>query len=129
MQDGGKLFSTPLPADKAVSLPDPYNMTFPLPAPTVKEQPTVVLPTTTLKMIPGVSAGDPVPSVARLIGAPWHIKGDFHGGSGASLAYAKSEKDSFYKLPILKTLGAMFVTGNMTLKFTDMVVLDDMRKK
>lgn len=129
MQVGSKLFSTPLPADKPVTLPYPYNMTFPLPAPTGKEQPSVVLPTTTLKVIPGVSAGDPVPSVARLIGAPWHIKGDFHGGSGASLAYGKSDKDPFYQLPILKTLGAMYATGNMTLKFTDMVILDDMLKK
>jgi hypothetical protein len=104
-------------------------MTFPLPAPTGKEQPTVVLPTTTLKVIPGVSAGDPVPSVARLIGAPWNMKGAFHGGSGASIVYGKSEKDPFYKLAILKTLGAMYFGGEMTLKFTDMVLLDDMLKK
>ena len=34
MQVGGKLFSTPLPANNAVSLPYPYNMTLPLPPPT-----------------------------------------------------------------------------------------------
>ncbi|RYZ36435.1 MAG: hypothetical protein EOP49_32590, partial [Sphingobacteriales bacterium] len=47
---GGKLFSTPLPADKPLSLPYPYNMTLPLPAPTGKPQDTVPLPTASLKV-------------------------------------------------------------------------------
>jgi hypothetical protein len=126
----GKLFSTPLPANTPISLPYPYNMTFPLPAPTGKEQPTVPLPTSTIKIVPGVAAGgNGDRSVARLIGAPWHMKGTFSKGSGASISYRPSEKDNFYKLPILKTLGAMYFEGSMTLAFKDMVVLDDMLKK
>jgi len=129
MHVGGKLFSTPLPADKAISLPYPYNMTFMLPPPTGKPQPTVPLPTTTIKLVPGVGAGDPTPAVARLIGAPWHMKGNFYSGSGASISYRPSEKDPVSKLPIVKTLGAMYFEGGMSLALKDMTVLDDMLKK
>jgi Acetoacetate decarboxylase (ADC)/SnoaL-like domain len=129
MQVGAKMFSTPLPADKAVSLPYPYNMTLPLPPPTGKAQDSVPLPTATLKMIPGVGAGKPTPVVARLIGAPWRMKGAFFSGSGASIAYGQSENDPFYKLPNLHTLGASYFQGQMTLAFTEMRVLEDMLKK
>lgn len=129
MQVGGKLFSTPLPADKPVSLPYPYNMTLPLPPPTGKPQASVPLPTTTIKLIPGVGVLNPQPAVARLIGAPWNMKGTFHSGSGASIAYGKSDNDPFYKLPILQTLGAMYFDGEMTLALKDIRVLDDMLKK
>ena len=131
MHVGGKLFSTPLPAKEPVYLSYPYNMTFPLPAPTGKEQETVPFPTSTLKWVPGVGGdgkGNPRPSLARLIGAPWHMKGTFHGGGGAAASYGKSDLDPMYKIPNLKTLGAMYFTGDMTLKFSDMVVLDDMLK-
>lgn len=128
MHVGSKLFSTPLPADKPVTLPYPYNMTFVLPPPTGKPQATVPLPTTTIKLVPGVGAGDSTPAVARLIGAPWHMKGTFSSGSGASIAYRPSEKDPVYKLPILKTLGAMYFEGEMSLALKDMSVLDDMLK-
>jgi hypothetical protein len=128
MHVGSKLFSTPLPADKPVSLPYPYNMTLPLPSPTGKLQESVPLPTTTVKLFPGVGAHNPPPALAQLIGSPWHMKGAFHSGSGASIAYRKSEKDPFYKLPILKTLGAMYFEGEMTLALKDMKVLDDLLK-
>jgi acetoacetate decarboxylase len=128
MNVGGKLFSTPLPADKPVSLPYPYNMTLALPPPTGKAQESVAFPTSTLKVIPGVEPGNP-PSVARLIGAPWHMKGAFHSGSGASAAYGRSDDDPLYKLPILQTLGAMFFQGQMTLALKDMKVLADLLKK
>ena len=39
------------------------------------------------------------------------MKGTFHSGSGASIAYGKSDNDPFYKLPILQTLGAMYFDG------------------
>lgn len=132
MHVGGKLFSTPLPADKPVSLPYPYDITMPLPPPTGKEQETVPFPTSTLKWVPGVGGdgkGNSKPSLARLIGAPWYMKGIFHSGDGASATYGKSDLDPMYKLPNLKTLGAMYFSGEMTLKFSDMVVLDDLLKK
>ena len=131
MHIGGKLFSTPLPADKPVPLSYPYNMTMPLPPPTGKEQPTVPFPTATLKWVPGVGGdgkGNPRPSLARLIAAPWHMKGNFHGAGGAAASYGKSELDPIYKLPNLKTLGGMYFSGEMTLAFSEMVVLDDMLK-
>jgi hypothetical protein len=53
-------------------------MTFVLPPPTGNEQATVPLPTTTIKLVPGVGAGDGTPSLARLIDAPWHMKGNFN---------------------------------------------------
>jgi acetoacetate decarboxylase len=131
MKIGGPLFSTPLPADKPVSLPYPYNMTFPLPAPTGKPQEDVALPTSTLKYFPGVGAGElnPLPSVARVIGSPWRMKGAFYSGSGGSASYRPSDDDPFYKLPILKILGAMYFEGDMTLAFNEMRVLADWLKK
>jgi hypothetical protein len=128
MQIGSRMFSTPLPADKPVSLPYPYNMTLPLPPPTGAPQDSIPLPTATLKMIPGVGAGTPTPVVARLIGAPWRLKGTFYSGSGASVAYGQSENDPFYKLPNLHTLGASYFQGQMTLAFAEMRVLEDLLK-
>jgi acetoacetate decarboxylase/3-phenylpropionate/cinnamic acid dioxygenase small subunit len=126
MRVGGKLFSTPLPADKPIALPYPYSMTLPIPRPTGKTQEDIPFPTTTLKVIPGV--GTDIPEVARLIGAPWRMKGDFHSGSAESATYGQSDDDPIYKLPILKMLGTMFFTGRMTLALKEMVVLDDMLK-
>jgi acetoacetate decarboxylase len=127
MNVGGKLFSTPLPADKAVSLPYPYNMTLPLPPATGKEQEDVTLPSASLKLFPGVDYGNS-PSVARLIAGPWRMKGTFSGGSGASIGFGKSKEDPCYKLPVLKVLGAMHFEGDMTLALSEMTVLDDMLK-
>jgi acetoacetate decarboxylase len=124
---GGKLLSTPLPADKPVSLPYPWNMTLPLPPPTGKEQATVLLPTASLKVVPQVGSDDPV--VARVIGSPWHMKGDFYKASEGSISYRKSDADPFYKLPVLKVLGATYFEGEMTLAFKDMKVLADWLKK
>jgi len=129
MNIGGPIFSTPLPADKPVSLPYPYNLTLPLPPPTGQAQESVPFPTTTLKWVLGVDGGAGRPAVARLISAPWRMTGTFFSGSGASLAYRKDENDPFYQLPILNVLGAMFMEGDMTLKFGEMAVLDDMLAK
>lgn len=122
------LFSTPLPADKPVTLPFPYNMTLPLPPPTGKEQESVPFPTTTIKLVPAVDGGAGAPVVARLIGSPWHMKGTFSKATGASVAYRQSENDPVYQLPVLKILGAMYLEGDMTLKFSEMTVLYDMLK-
>jgi acetoacetate decarboxylase len=128
MQIGARMFSTPLPADKPVSLPYPYNMTLPLLPPTGKPQDSVPLPTATLKMIPGVGAATGTPVVARLIGAPWRMKGTFYTGSGASIALGPAENDPVQRLPNLHTLGASYFHGQMTLAFSEMTVLDDMLK-
>jgi acetoacetate decarboxylase/3-phenylpropionate/cinnamic acid dioxygenase small subunit len=129
MQVGSKLFSTPLPANTAVRLPYPYNLTFPLPAPTAQPQATVPLPTTTFKLIPGVGGNNPPPALAQLIWAPWQLKGDFFGGSGASVEYQPSADDPLYKLPVLKVLGAMYMSGDMTLALKDMKVAQDLLKQ
>lgn len=131
MKIGGPLFSTPLLADKPVSLPYPYNMTFPLPAPTGNPQEDVALPTSTIKFFPGVGAGElnPPPSVARVIGSPWRMKGTFYNGSGGSTSYRPSDEDPFYKLPILNILGAMYFEGEMSLALSEMRVLKDWLKE
>ncbi len=128
MKVGGKLFSTPLPADKPVSLPYPYYMTFPLPTPTGTEQKDVVLPSASLKVIPGVDFGNP-PSVARLINGPWRLQGTFNKGSDASIGFGNSDEDPCYKLPNLKTVGSMHFEGDMTLSLSEMSVLNDMLSK
>jgi acetoacetate decarboxylase len=129
MQVGPKLFSTPLPANTPVRLSYPYNMTFPLPPPTAEPQPSVPLPTTTLKLIPGVGSDNPPPALAQLILAPWKIKGDFFGGSSTSVDYDPSENDPLYKLPVLKVLGSMYIKGDMTLALKEMLVVQDLLKK
>jgi acetoacetate decarboxylase len=129
MQVGSKLFSTPLPANTPVRLSYPYNMTFPLPAPTDRPQATVPMPTTTLKLIPGVGGNNPPPALAQLIWAPWQVKGDFFGGSGTSVKYQPSEDDPLHKLPVLKVLGSMYINGEMTLALKDMKVVDDLLKE
>ena len=132
MKIGGKLFSTPLPADKPVSLPYPYNMTLPLPPPTGKLQDDVALPSTSLKFFPGVGVGNEKasPTIARLVGSPWRMKGNFYSGSEGSISYHKpSDEDPFYKLPVLKVLGAMYFEGDMSLAFKEMRVLADLLKK
>ncbi len=128
MQVGSKLFSTPLPANSAVRLPYPYNMTFPLPPATAEAQQAIPLPTTQVKFIPGVGADNPPPALAQLILAPWHVKGDFFAGSGASVKYQPSEEDPLHKLPVLKVLGAMYIDGEMTLALKDMKVVEDLLK-
>jgi len=61
-----------------------------------------------------VGSNNPPPALAQLIWAPWQVKGNFFGGSGASVKYQPSEDDSFHKLPVLKVLGSMFISGDMT---------------
>lgn len=129
MKVGGKLFSTPLPADKSVTLGFPYNMTFPLPPATGKEQPDVALPSASLKLFPGVNGGAGSPAFAQLIAGPWRMKGTFSGGSDASIGFGKSEEDPCYKLPVLKVLGSMHFEGDMTLALSEMSVLHDLLKK
>jgi acetoacetate decarboxylase/3-phenylpropionate/cinnamic acid dioxygenase small subunit len=122
---GHKIFSTPLPANDSVPLAYPQNMTLPLPPPTGKPQETVPLPTLTFKFIPGVGAENPVPEVAELIGAPWKIKGDFHGTEGIAIGMRSSEEDPFDKLPVLATVGGTYVSGEMTLALKEMKVLEN----
>jgi hypothetical protein len=39
-----------------------------------------------------------------------------------------SEDDPFYKLPVLKVLGSMYVYGDMTLALKEIKVLEDLLK-
>ena len=128
MKSGRKLFSTPLPANKPVSLPYPYNLTMPLPPPTGKAQASFPFPVMTLRHFPGVGSDDPAPALAELIGAPWRMSGDVYGGSDASLTYYPSENDPFYKLPVLKVLGASYVWGEMSLALKEIKVVEDLLK-
>jgi len=128
MKSGRKLFSTPLPADKPVSLPYPYNMTLPLPPPTGKPQEDFPFPVMTIRLFPGVGSDNPAPALAQLIGAPWRMNGDVYSGSDATLAYYPSEKDPFYKLPVLKVLGAAYAHADMKLAMKEVNVVEDLLK-
>jgi acetoacetate decarboxylase len=57
------------------------------------------------------------------------MSGNFYKASEGSISYRKSDADPFYKLPVLKVLGAMYFEGDMTLAFKDMKVLADWLKK
>jgi hypothetical protein len=54
------------------------------------------------------------------------MMGTFSAGSGGSATYRPSDEDPFYKLPILKILGAMYFEGSMTLAFKEMSILADL---
>jgi len=125
---GYKLFSTPLPARKPVFLGYPLNLTLPLPAPTDEEQPTVPLPTMTIKLFPGVGSANPEPVVAQLIGAPWQLTGTFYGAGNTTIGMHATEDDPFDSLPVLRVIGGTIVNGDMTLSIPDMEVLDDWLK-
>jgi acetoacetate decarboxylase len=128
MKSGRKLFSTPLPADKPVNLPYPFNLTLPLPAPTGRPLANFPFPTMALKIIPGVGSDNPSPELAQLIGAQWRLSGNVYGGSDATVACYPSDADPFYKLPILKVLGSMYVYGDMTLALKEIKVVEDLLK-
>lgn len=128
MRSGSKLFSTPLPADTPVSLPFPYNMTLPLPAPTGKPQESFPFPVMTVRLFPGIGSDNPAPALAELIEAPWRMSGDVYGGSDVSLTYYPSEKDPFYKLPILKVLGAVYAHADMSLALKEIKSVEDLLK-
>lgn len=125
-KSGRKLFSTPLPADKPVALPYPYNMTLPLPPPTGKPQEDFPFPVMTIRLFPGNGSDHPAPVVAELIGAPWRMSGDVYSASDATLAYYPSESDPFYKLPILKVLGAACAHADMKLAMKEVKVVEDL---
>lgn len=122
---GDQLFSTPLPANEPVVLPYPYNLTLQLPPPTGKEQPSVLYPTSSLKLIPG-PGGPSKPLVAQLLGVPWRMSGTFYSGSKASVEHHPSEKDPFYQLPVLKILDALYMEGDMRCTYKDMQMLADL---
>lgn len=128
MKSGRKLFSTPLPADKPVALPYPYNMTLPLPPPTGKPQESFPFPVMTLRLFPGVGSDNPAPALAELIEAPWRMSGDVYSGSDATITYYPSENDPFYKLPILKVLGAVYAHADMSLALKEIKVVEDLLK-
>jgi len=118
---GRKIFATPLPANDPVYLGYPQNLTLPLPPPSGKEQPTVPLPTLTVKLFPGVGSANPKPVVAQVIGAPWQLDGTFYGASNTSIAMHSTKADPFDLLPVLRVIGATVVEGAMK-------VLDDWLK-
>jgi acetoacetate decarboxylase len=129
MRTGRKLFSTPLPADNPVNLPYPYNLTLPLPPPTGKPQESFPFPVMTVKLFPGVGSDNPAPALAELIAAPWRMSGNVYAGSDATIATYPSESDPFYKLPVLKVLGAVYAHGDMSLALSEAKVVEDLLKR
>lgn len=128
MKSGRKLFSTPLPANQPVNLPYPYNLTLPLPPPTGKPQESFPFPVMTLKMIAGVGSDNPAPVLAELITAPWRMSGSVYSGADVTIATYPSENDPFYKLPVLKVLGAVYAYGEMNLALKEIKVAEDLLK-
>ncbi len=126
MKTGRKLFSTPLPGDKPVNLPYPFNMTLPLPTPTGKPLANFPFPTMALKVIPGVGSDNPSPEIAQLIGAQWRLSGNIYAGADATVACYPSADDPFHKLPVLKVLGSMYVYGDMSLALKEIKVVEDL---
>lgn len=126
---GLPLLSTPLPADKPVVLPFPFNMTLPLPPPSGKPQEFIPLPMTSLQVIPGFRETNPKPALARLIEASWQMFGAFYQGENTSLAVSAAEHDPISKLPILKVLGSLHGYGGLNIFWKDVRVAEDLLKR
>jgi hypothetical protein len=129
---GGKLFSVPLPADKPVQLPFPYNLLLPTPQATGKPQ-DYVLSTIGLRRIPGVGSGANGyngAEVLQLIGTPWHVtKADIFAGDAASMELYPSKEDPIGQiLPFNSVLGAYILRGDMYTAAGEWVVLEDLKK-
>jgi hypothetical protein len=103
-------------------------MTLPLPPPTGKPQESFPFPVMTLRLFPGVGSDNPAPALAELIEAPWRMSGDVYSGSDATITYYPSENDPFYKLPILKVLGAVYAHADMSLALKEIKVVEDLLK-
>jgi hypothetical protein len=82
----------------------------------------------TLRLFPGVGSDNPAPALAELIGAPWRMSGNVYGGSDTTIATYPSENDPFYKLPVLKVLGAAYAYGEMSLALKEIKVVEDLLK-
>ena len=57
------------------------------------------------------------------------MSGDVYSGSEAALTYYPSENDPFYKLPILKVLGASYAYADMRLAMKEIKALEDLLKR
>ncbi len=129
---GGKLFSVPLPAHKAVQLPFPYNLLLPMPAATGKPQ-DYVLSTIGLRRLPGIGPGpDGVAgsTVLQLVSTPWHVtKAEVYAGDAASMELYPSKEDPIGQLlPFNSVLGAFILRGDMYTKAAEWAVVEDLKK-
>jgi hypothetical protein len=129
---GGKLFSVPLPADKAVQLPFPYNLLLPTPPATGKPQ-DYVLSTIGLRRIPGVGQGPNGyngAEVLQLVGTPWHVtNAEVYAGDAASMELYPSKEDPIGQiLPFNSVLGAYILRGDMYTAAGEWMVLEDLKK-
>jgi hypothetical protein len=129
---GTKLFSVPLPADKTVQLPPPYNMLLPLPPPTGKPQEYLVS-TMGLRRVPGVGPGPNGAAgaeVLQLVGVPWHVtRAEFFAADAAGLELFTSKEDPLGQLlPCNSVLGAFILRGDMNTKADEWMLLEDLKK-
>jgi hypothetical protein len=129
---GSKLFSVPLPADKTIQLPPPYNMLLPLPSPTGKPQ-DYVLPTMALRRVPGIGPGPNGAAgaeVLQLVGTPWHItKAEIYAGEGATMEIYPSKEDPIGQLlPCNALLGAYILRGDMYTKSDEWTLIEDLKR-
>jgi hypothetical protein len=130
---GAKLFSVPLPADKTIELPPPYNLLLPLPPPTGEPQ-DYVLMTAALRRFPGVGPGPNGAAgaeVLQLEGTPWHVtKAEIYAADAASMElYPWSEEDPIGQLlPVNSVLGAFILRGDMHTDADEWVLLEDLKR-
>ena len=53
---------------------------------------------------------------------------DFHAAKSVIVSMHSSKDDPFEKLPVLRVVGGTYVSGDMTLSFSEMKVLADWLK-
>jgi hypothetical protein len=129
---GNKLFSVPLPADKTIQLPSPYNALLPLPAPTGKPQ-DYVLPTMALRRVPGIGPGPNGAAgseVLQLVGTPWHVtRAEFYACDAAGMELYQSKEDPIGQLlPCNSILGGYILRGDMYTNAAEWTLIEDLKK-
>jgi hypothetical protein len=129
---GGKLFSVPLPADKAVQLPFPYSLLLPTPAATGKPQ-DYILSTIGLRRFAGIGPGPDGAAgaaVLQLVSTPWHVtKAEVYAGEAASMELYPSKEDPIAQLlPFNSVLGAYILRGDMYTRADEWAVVEDLKK-
>lgn len=129
---GGTLFTVPLPADKAVQLPFPYNLLIPTPPATGKPQ-DFILPTMGLRRIPGIGPGPNGAAgaeILELIGSPWNVtKAEVFAGLNASMELYPSKEDPIGRLlPVNSVLGAYILRGDLQTDPGNWVLIEDLKK-
>jgi hypothetical protein len=128
---GDALFSVPLPPDRTVDLPSPYNLLLPLP-PATGEPQDYIIRTMALRRVPGIGPGPDGATgaeVLQLVGTPWHVtQAEVYAGDGATIELYPAKEDPIgLLLPCNAVLGAFILRGDMYTNAEEWELIEDLQ--